>query len=292
MARHTGAPGLLPRGRGLHPREHQRLRALPGLRAVRVLLAREDGQGRRQAHARRLRDRRDRHPRPQPGPRDVLDPRREGDLLRRRALPGLDRPHRPARRRPRDAAALDRDAAGHAARTRPACCPATCRPTTLGAERATQSVPARARATGEPEIQAPRGTYDVLPDLADERARLETTAAQDPRARRLRPHRDADLRGHAALQPHGGRGDRRRPEGDVHLPGRERGQPDAAPGGHRAGRARLPRARHAQGAAAGEAVVPVELLPLRAPAGRAASGSSGRSGRRRSAPRTRRSTPR
>ena len=45
--------GLLPRGRGLHPREHQRLRALPGLRAVRVLHARADGQGRRQAAARR-----------------------------------------------------------------------------------------------------------------------------------------------------------------------------------------------------------------------------------------------
>ncbi|HET6547647.1 MAG TPA: ATP phosphoribosyltransferase regulatory subunit, partial [Solirubrobacter sp.] len=27
-------------------------------------------------------------------------------------------------------------------------------------------------------IQAPRGTYDVLPDLADERARLEQTAAK------------------------------------------------------------------------------------------------------------------
>ncbi len=44
MARRTQAPRLLPRGRGLHPREHQRLRALPGLRAVRVLLARADGQ--------------------------------------------------------------------------------------------------------------------------------------------------------------------------------------------------------------------------------------------------------
>ena len=52
------------------------------------------------------------------------------------------------------------------------------------------------------------------------------------------------------------------------LPGRQRGQPDAAPGGHRAGRALLPRARDAQGAAAGQAVVPVAVLPLRAPAGR------------------------
>ena len=36
-----------------------------------------------------------------PGPRDLLDPRRAGALLRRRAVPGLDRPHRPAGRRPR-----------------------------------------------------------------------------------------------------------------------------------------------------------------------------------------------
>ncbi len=55
MAEATEGAGLLPGGRGLHPREHQRLRALPGLRAVRVLLARAHGQGRRQAAARRLR---------------------------------------------------------------------------------------------------------------------------------------------------------------------------------------------------------------------------------------------
>ena len=40
-------------------------------------------------------------PGPQPRPRHVLDRGREGDLLRRRALPGLDRPHRPSGRRPR-----------------------------------------------------------------------------------------------------------------------------------------------------------------------------------------------
>ncbi len=51
-------------------------------------------------------------------------------------------------------------------------------PTTLGAERAEQPVPARARAPVSKKIQAPRGTYDVLPDLADERARLEKTAAK------------------------------------------------------------------------------------------------------------------
>ena len=51
-----------------------------------------------------------------PGPRDLLDPRRAGAVLRRRAVPGLDRAHRPARRRHGDAAALDRRAARDAAR--------------------------------------------------------------------------------------------------------------------------------------------------------------------------------
>ena len=38
-------------------------------------------------------------PGPQPRPRHLLDPRRGGDLLRRRPLPGLGRAHRPAGRR-------------------------------------------------------------------------------------------------------------------------------------------------------------------------------------------------
>ena len=40
-------------------------------------------------------------PGPQPGPRDLRAPRARRALLRRRAVPGLGRPHRPARRRPR-----------------------------------------------------------------------------------------------------------------------------------------------------------------------------------------------
>ena len=60
-----------------------------------------------------------------PGPRDLLDPRRAGRLLRRRAVPGLDRPHRPAGRRPRDADAHARRRCRVAARTRPSCTRAT-----------------------------------------------------------------------------------------------------------------------------------------------------------------------
>ena len=72
---------------------------------------------------------------------------------------------------------------------------------------------------------------------------------------------------------------------------RRRALADAAPRGHRAGLPRLRRARHAQAAAAGEALVPVELLPRREARRPAATASSGRSAPRRSAPTTRPSTP-
>ena len=57
-------------------------------------------------------------------------------------------------------------------------------------------------------------------------------------------------------------------QGDVHLRRRRRALADAAPGGHRARLPGLRRTRHAQAPPAGEAVVPVELLPPRARAGR------------------------
>ena len=165
--------------------------------------------------------------------------------------------------------------------------------TTLGRERAHEPVPRRARRQLVSErLQVPRGTYDVLPEDADARAALEATARADPRGRRLPAHRDADLRAHRALRARRRRVDGHRPEGDVHLRRRRRALADAAPRGHRAGLPRLRRARHAQAAPAGEALVPVELLPPGEAAGRAASASSGRSAPRRSAPTTRPSTPR
>ena len=60
-----------------------------------------------------------------------------------------------------------------------------------------------------------------------------------PRARGLPARRDADLRGHRAVRARRRRGDRHRPEGDVHLRGRRRAVADAAPRGHRAGLPRL-----------------------------------------------------
>ena len=89
--------GLGAGDRGVRARRHHELRAVARLRPVRVLRRRAHARGRREARAGRLRDRRAVHARPQPRPRDLLDPGRAGDLLRRRALPGLGRPHRPAR---------------------------------------------------------------------------------------------------------------------------------------------------------------------------------------------------
>ena len=105
--------------------------------------------------------------------------RREGDLLRRRAVPGLDRAHRPARRRRPQ---LLRSIAGLIDRfpTRRGCYPGHMGVTTLGARARHQSLPRRARprlARMSGQIQAPRGTFDVLPEDGARRA---------PRSRRPR----------------------------------------------------------------------------------------------------------
>ena len=78
-------------------------------------------------------------------------PRRGRAVLRRRPLPGLDRAHRPARRRHPDAHALDRDAAGRASTTTRVVHPGHMGLTTLGAERATNPFLTRARESGERE---------------------------------------------------------------------------------------------------------------------------------------------
>ena len=191
------------------------------------------------------------HARPQPRPRHLRRPRRGGAVLRRRAVPGLGRPHRPARRRLADAARARsrRCSTRYPDETR--VFPGHMGITTLGAERATNPFlrsPVACRPVSA-KLQAPRGTYDVLPDDAP-RAR---GASRTPRAailerRRLPPHRDAGVRGDRAVRARRRRGDRHRPEGDVHVRGRRRALADAAPRGHRAGLPRLPRARHAQAA--------------------------------------------
>ncbi len=107
-----------------------------------------------------------------PGPRDLLDPGRAGAVLRRRALPGLGRPRRPARRRLADAARVDPHPGRLAARTddrRP--------PRPHGDHHARrgardQPLPRRAGPIGMAggKIQAPRGTFDVLPEDGRRRA--------------------------------------------------------------------------------------------------------------------------
>ena len=147
--------------------------------------------------------------------------------------------------------------------------------TTIGRERATN--PFLAQLGVSRRIQAPRGTYDVLGEQALAREALEGHARDDPRARRLRADRDARVRGDRAVRARRRRVDRRRAEGDVHVRGRRVREHHAAPGGHRAGLPRLPRARHAQAAAAGEALVPRRASSAASARRRAASASSGRS---------------
>ena len=87
--------------------------------------------------------------------------------------------------------------------------------TTLGRERATNPFLRELAPELSAAIQAPRGTFDVLPEDAARRALVEAHAKRILEGRRLRPDRDADVRGHRAVRPRGRRGDRHRPEGDV-----------------------------------------------------------------------------
>ena len=113
------------------------------------------------------------------------------------------------------------------------------------------------------------GTFDVLPaDAALRDALVERIAAPRVRHGRIRPHRHADLRGHGAVLARRGGVDRRRQQGDVHVHRPRRSLDDAASRGHRAGLPRVRRARHAQAAAAGQALVPRPVLPPGGAAGR------------------------
>ena len=97
---------LLPRARARGAGQHHGLRAVAGLRPVRELRGRPHGRRRRDAGARRLRRSTCSSP---PATAPATSPTRSRDearaVLRRRAVPGLGRPRRPARRRLADAAA-------------------------------------------------------------------------------------------------------------------------------------------------------------------------------------------
>ena len=209
------------------------------------------------------------HARPQPRPRDLRGPRRARAVLRRRAVPGLGRPHRPARRRLADAAAPRSPRCSTRFDDDTVVYPGHMGITTLGAERATN--PFLRRAVAAVSQQDPGAARHVRRAARAGRGRARGARgdrAARARGRRLPAHRDADVRAHRAVRARRRRVDRHRPEGDVHLRRRRRALAHAAPRGHRAGLPRLRRARHAQAAPAGEALVPVELLPQGEAAGR------------------------
>ena len=138
-----------------------------------------------------------------------------------------------------------------------------------------QPVPGRAGPLSPPvrlahmaeRFKAPRGTFDVLPEQQPVRSRIHEVARRALEAagygRIETPiFEDTDLFARGVGRVH-----RHRPEADVHLRGSGRPLADAAAGGHRVDLPRLPRARHADARAAGEALDRRSLLPPRAPAG-------------------------
>ncbi len=111
-------------------------------------------------------------------------------------------------------------------------------------------------------------------------------------ARRVRPHRAADLRGHRAVRARGRRVHRRGLQGDVHLRRPRRPVGDPAAGGHRGRDARGDRARPRPRRAAGQAAATRARSSATSVRRPAATGSCSRSGSRRSASTTPRWTPR
>ena len=141
------------------------------------------------------------------------------------------------------------------------------------------------------KYQAPRGTYDLLPEQAGVRARDPRRGARAARrGRGIRPDRHADLRGHRPVRAHGRRGHRHREQGDVHVHDQGGRSLTLRPEGTApVCRAYLEHGMH-------KLPQPVKLwytgpmFRYERAAGRAVTASTPRSGRRRSAPTTRRST--
>ena len=117
-------------------------------------------------------------------------------------------------------------------------------------------------------IERPRGTLDWLPPRVALRQHVVDIGDRGVRARGLPPDRDSRLRGHEPVRAHRRRDLGRRLQGDVHVPRSQRPLADAAPRGHRAGRAGVHRARAGARAAARPALVLRADVPLRRAAGR------------------------
>ncbi len=207
------------------PAGHHGLRALAGLRSVRVLGSEHTVTGGERLQLAGLRHRRHRS---RPATARATSPMRSparptarrlrfsGDVLFQGSIGRTDLPGR----RSRDPAGVDRRRCWTRFHDETVVHPGHMGLTTLGAERAPNPFLARAVASRvmAEKLQAPRGTYDVLPEhVAARAATLSTPRTRHPRRRRLPPDRDADLRGDRAVRPRRRRVDRHRPEGDVHL---------------------------------------------------------------------------
>ena len=173
------------------------------------------------------------------------------------------------------------------------CCPATGRSTTIGQERAAnpflQDSAPRARARGlvrrlvrrglVPAFCRAQGRPRVRPaGRRPSSSRVRDTLLARGRPRRLR-HIELPVFEDTALFARGvGESTDVVQQGDVHLRRPRRPLGDAAARGHRGRDAGGDRARPGPRPAAGQAVLRRAVLPLRAPAGRAATGSCSRSG--------------
>ena len=202
MADATGAPVYCPAGE-VFMLEDIKLVRVPGLGPFETYTPEHTVKDGDKLQLAGLRDRRHRHARPQPGPRDLLDRR-----PRRRSSPAT------CSSRARSAAPTcpaattttlmrsHRDAAGHAAR-RDRRAPGPHGPDDA---RPRARAPTRSCASSPAGEQVPGAARHVR-RAARPRGRTRPAGSdrgEDPRARRLRPDRDADVRGHAAVQPHGG----------------------------------------------------------------------------------------
>ena len=129
-----------------------------------------------------------------------------------------------------------------------------------------QQVPGTARDLRRAARQAARAGAD----RARRRAAIFGRAGYEPIA--TPAFEDTD-----AVRARGRQVDRHRPQGDVHLRGQGRAQPDPAARGHGADLPRLRRARHAQAGAAGEALLRRARSSATSARRRAATASSTRS---------------
>ena len=157
-----------------------------------------------------------------------------------------------------------------------------------------ESVPRRAGSLGSRRwprrFQAPKGTFDVLPEERASARGSTTRRGGDPRARRLRADRDPGVRGHGAVRARGRRGTDIVRKEMFTFRTRAGASSRCAPRARRR-LPRLPRARDAQAPAAGEALVLGARSSATSARRPAATASSTRSTPRRSAPTRRSPTP-